>query len=324
MIGAKAIGFSAISETYDGAITEPFLSITAPLTLTMEGHIAALPDVSLETTALITLTASSSVVSVERSCDVTALMQLTVVDLSTTSENGSAVTALVELTANSEASSGVNAEATALVKLTATSNAAVGVTSEVTALLTLQAGSQISVPVTIATTALLNLTAESSIVAVALADAVAAYIVNTTTGGHASYTNYGFNSFFELGGSYYGCSDTGVIKLDGTADGTTPISWEVTTPITDLGASTRKYVPDARLVIRSNGELFVAEIVDEQTVRSNITILSDDAPGVHTRRIKLPRGLTGTNWQFKVYGSGNETTIKSLEVTPVYSGRSER
>lgn len=148
-----------------------------------------------------------------------------------------------------------------------------------------------------------------------------AYLVNLASGGHSTYTNFTFNSFFRLGSDYYGCNDTGVYKLDGTTDAGTEITWSITTPVTSFGVRNRKYIHDARVIMRADADVLLTEIVDEQVSVSELTAPSDDRNGIHARRIKLPKGMRGTEWQFVLSGTGTIADIASLEVTPIMSMR---
>lgn len=159
-------------------------------------------------------------------------------------------------------------------------------------------------------------------IADAVAGAVTAWVVNTATGGHSTYSNFTFNSFFRLGNDYYGCSDTaGFVRLSGTTDNGTAISWKAKTGITTFDKPRRKYVHDARVTMRADGDVALREITDEEMDVSNALIPDDERNGIHARRVKLPRGVRGTSWQFELSGTGTLADIKSLEVDPILSQR---
>lgn len=191
----------------------------------------------------------------------------------------------------------------------------------------LTASGTLSVPVKIAGSVGISLAVSGTIVpyqaiADAIAGAVTAWVVNTATGGHSTYSNFTFNSFFRLGNDDYGCSDTaGFVRLSGTTDNGTPISWKAKTGITTFNNVHRKYVHDARVIMRADGDVALREIIDEETDISNALIPDDDRNGVHARRVKLPKGVRGTSWQFELSGTGTLADIKSLEVDPILSQR---
>lgn len=149
------------------------------------------------------------------------------------------------------------------------------------------------------------------------------WVLNTLTGGHSTYSNYIFNSFLRLGDSYYGCSANGIFRLDGETDNGIRLDWSVKTGISTFGTYSRKYVHDARLTMRADGDIAIREIVDEQTDRSQAIAYSDERYGIHARRIKLPKGITGTAWQFEVYGENVNADIKQLDIAPLVSQRTQ-
>ena len=148
---------------------------------------------------------------------------------------------------------------------------------------------------------------------------VSCWLMNTATGGHSRYDNFAFNSFFRLGNSYYATSDSGISRLAGALAAS--VAWRALSAVTRFGVAQRKNVPDARITLRTDGDIALRVVVDEQLERSQIMLPSDDRQGLHARRVKLPRGIFGTEWQFEVSGIGVNATIDSLEVDPVVRQR---
>lgn len=126
-----------------------------------------------------------------------------------------------------------------------------------------------------------------------LSDDTIAWCVNLATGGHSRYT---------------GALDGSLANVIGT----------VVTAVNQLGSDRAKYVPDLYLHGRIDADLDVSAIIDEQTPRSYI-LREDGRQGMHRRRLKLARGLKGTNWQFRV--SGTRFTLQTIEAPPVVSQR---
>lgn len=147
-----------------------------------------------------------------------------------------------------------------------------------------------------------------------------AVILNTATGGHGQYTNYPFTDMFRLGSDYYGVNSSGVYRLSGLLDDATEIPWIGTTGVTDFGARQKKYAPDAYIHLRQTKDVNFRTIVDEQKDRGGYVIEPDDNPGLHRRRVKLAKGLSGTDWQISVDGVGS-VNIGSVEVIPLASQR---
>lgn len=120
-----------------------------------------------------------------------------------------------------------------------------------------------------------------------------AWCVNLTTGGHSRYVG----------------------ALDGSL---TDVVGQVVTAVTQMGVDRAKHVHDLYIHGRLTADLTVTSIVDEQT-RHSYTIQEDSNSGLHQQRLKLARGVRGTDWQFSVSGMG--FSLKSIEVPPVASAR---
>lgn len=125
-----------------------------------------------------------------------------------------------------------------------------------------------------------------------VSDDTTAWCVNLVTGGHSRYT--------------------------GPLDGSATVTGRVVTPSSQLGSDRAKHVPDLYLHGRLDFDLTVATMTDEQAERS-YTLHEDGRQGMHRRRLKLARGVRGTNWQFIVSGRG--FTLSSIEIPPVVSQR---
>lgn len=125
-----------------------------------------------------------------------------------------------------------------------------------------------------------------------VSDDTTAWCVNLATGGHSRYT--------------------------GPLDGSATVTGRVVSPVSQLGSDRAKHVPDLYVHGRLDSDLTVASVTDEQAEHS-YTLRQDGRQGMHRRRLKLARGVRGTNWQFIV--SGESFTIQSIEIPPVVSQR---
>lgn len=111
-------------------------------------------------------------------------------------------------------------------------------------------------------------------------------------------------------------------RYEGSLDGSTPVAAYAVLPSNQLGSDRAKYVPEIYLHMRTNGEVEVTTLTDEQIERCGYTISDDGRPGLHRRRRKLAGGIKGTNWGFKIANvSGSSFSIKSAEPMPVASRR---
>ena len=120
-----------------------------------------------------------------------------------------------------------------------------------------------------------------------------AWCVNLTTGGHSRYVG----------------------ALDGSL---TDVVGQVVTAVTQMGVDRAKHVHDLYIHGRLTADLTVTSTTDEQTAQT-YTLQDDGRTGLHRQRLKLARGVRGTDWQFSVSGTG--FSLKSIEVPPVVSRR---
>ena len=149
----------------------------------------------------------------------------------------------------------------------------------------------------------------------------ATWSFNTITTAHSRYENYDFNSFFKLGSKYYGVHTNGTIyELTGDVDFGTEVTEsiidaEVTFPASQFGEQQNKVCSDAFVYGRSTGEMEVQLKLDEQEERTGFTVTFDDRAGMHRRRVKIPKGLKGNVWQYKLKNiDGSNFDINAFEI----------
>jgi len=141
------------------------------------------------------------------------------------------------------------------------------------------------------------------------------FVINTMNSAHSTYSNYGFNSFFKLANSYYGINSTGVWKLTGDLDSTTTIDTEVQTPVSSFDKQGLKACCDAIIFGRLQGDIEVVTVNDEQEERQGFIVSQDEREGLHRIRVKIPKGLKGSTWQYKLKNvNGSQFSINNFEV----------
>lgn len=145
-------------------------------------------------------------------------------------------------------------------------------------------------------------------------------VVNTINNHHSRYTNFAFNGFFRYGHALYGSNARGIYLLEGATDFVgediqSNIDGWVVTPATDFGVQEKKMARDAFLHGRFSGEMQIDFFVDEGDKRSTDIIYFDGSAGIHRKRVELPLGIRGTDWQFKVKNvNGSDFTLIDLEI----------
>lgn len=141
------------------------------------------------------------------------------------------------------------------------------------------------------------------------------WVVNRETGASSQYEQYGFNSFFERGGSYYGVANDGIYLLGGGTDVNDPISALIETGRTNLGYTGEKKANAVYLGVGSEGELYLKVDVDEQqyvyAMRSHGTAVKD-------RAVEIGWGVRGDYWDFTLMNPGGvDFNIASIAFTPI-------
>jgi hypothetical protein len=139
--------------------------------------------------------------------------------------------------------------------------------------------------------------------------------LNMITGGHSSYTNFHFDRFITNKNRYYGVYNGVSYELTGIVDDTTPIDWEIRYPIIDFGTPQRKNLQDVYVYMRSNGDVELVTLIDDNKERTGYYVTWDDRTGIHRRRKLLPKGILGTAWQVVIRSvDGSTIELHNLEV----------
>lgn len=145
--------------------------------------------------------------------------------------------------------------------------------------------------------------------------AYATYVFNTLTTATSTYTNFNFNSYFKLDNKYYGVSDSGIYELTGNNDVASNIQSEVYLPISSFDKQGLKACSDAIIFGRLSGDIEVVVVLDEQEEREGLFVTSDERQGLHRIRVKVPKGLKGSTWQYKLRNvDGSDFSINNFEV----------
>jgi hypothetical protein len=140
----------------------------------------------------------------------------------------------------------------------------------------------------------------------------------------STYEGYGFNSFAEIGGRYYGASDEGVFLLEGATDDGEPIPASLSTMMLDFGSARQKRITSAYLGYTSSGKLLLkVRSVDEGVLKEQWYEARKASASVPQEdMIRLGRGMRSRYWQFELVNvDGADFEIDALELHPVYLNR---
>ena len=146
------------------------------------------------------------------------------------------------------------------------------------------------------------------------------WVVNTDTGASVQYDDYGFNSFFERDGEYFGVAEDGIYKLSGATDAGVPINALIDFGRSTFGTAQRKRLLNFYAAVISPQRMILRVEADGQTYTYDARSSSNTALKHH--RFDLGRGLAGTHWRIEVLNrAGCDFDIESLEFEPVVLSR---
>lgn len=312
MISSQAIASREISNT-SSTVIEPFLVGTARITLTTNGSVAALPDFVIDGTATLSIEASASVVATTRSVSGTAVLN-TDLTFSSASPATFSGEVFIGLTSSSVvASPAPLAGSVSIPLLVSGSISSINGVSSTKSILDLTVSGSITSPVIIEATANIALDILGYLRNQLSFDinSVDTFVVNTSTGGHAVYTNQPFNSYFKVGNTYFGTSANGIFSIDSINTD----QWAAKTALTNFGSNKQKLIADCYIEARTDSDISIELSNGESTVRSGYSIIPDGDVGVHRRRVKTHKGLKSNYWQLSLSGSDTvEITNASLAI----------
>ena len=146
------------------------------------------------------------------------------------------------------------------------------------------------------------------------------WVVNTDTGASVQYDDYGFNSFFERDGEYFGVAEDGIYKLSGTTDAGVPIEGLVDYGTSTFGTAQRKRLMNVYVGVSSTNRMLLKVSVDGDTYIYEAR--SSESGHLKHHRFDLGRGLAGTHWRLQLLNkSGCDFDLESVEFEPVILSR---
>jgi len=158
---------------------------------------------------------------------------------------------------------------------------------------------------------------ETTVYSPSLDDDGRVWVVNmdpNAAGQYASgqYDNYGFNSFFESDGKYYGVADDGIYELAGSTDAGSTIDWQVDFGTSNCGIPARKKILNVYVGVTTGGTTYMKVNVDgtEHTYRVEAC-----TRGPYDFRAKIPHDIQGHQWGFTLMSS-DDTDLIGVEFVP--------
>lgn len=144
------------------------------------------------------------------------------------------------------------------------------------------------------------------------------WVMNLDTGASSQYEGYGFNSFYESEGSYYGVADDGIYLLEGHTDSGISIDALVEFGLSNLGTTYKKAVKNVYLGVGSSGKMYLKVKADAETY---IYEARSSSTEIMNHRVDVGRGLNGTYFNFTLVNKGNEFDLETISFEPFTMSR---
>jgi hypothetical protein len=137
-----------------------------------------------------------------------------------------------------------------------------------------------------------------------------AWVLNADAGGMTRYDNYGFNSFAEIDGRYYGAKSDGIYRLEGADDNGTTIQARVNFGNLSMGSLNRKALPYVYAGVASGGNLVLKVVADDQTY---LYSLRENTELLKAHRFEPGRGLRASFYDLELQSDGIAFDLSSID-----------
>lgn len=145
------------------------------------------------------------------------------------------------------------------------------------------------------------------------------WVVSVSDGATSQFDNYGFNSFFEHDGKYYGVADDGIYLLDGEDDDGVDISAFIETGKSHLGTPKKKSITNVYAGVSSTGKMLLTVEADGTAYTYEARSNSDD---LKNHRFDVGRGLSGNYFKFILANqNGDDFDVELINADPVVLSR---
>lgn len=156
-----------------------------------------------------------------------------------------------------------------------------------------------------------------------------AWTVNASTKGATTYTNYPFNSFAHVGGTWYAAAADGLHVLGGPDDDGEAIKARVRLGLSSLGTRLLKRMADAFIGYTSDGTLLLRVITSDERTGEKVAALYKlaERPALAKRenRFRIGRGLKSVDWDFELENmDGADFALDQIQFAPLVLSRRTR
>lgn len=132
----------------------------------------------------------------------------------------------------------------------------------------------------------------------AISDGTETWAVNLQTSGSTQYENYGFNSFAEFNGRYYGAKADGLYLLEGDTDAGDLIRARIAFGKLDFGTTEKVTVEQCYVGMSGNGNLFLKVIANGVPYIYSTRSFSDT---LQQQRVTTGKGLRTSYVELELY-----------------------
>lgn len=142
------------------------------------------------------------------------------------------------------------------------------------------------------------------------------WVVNMDSGASVQYDGYGFISFFERDGDYYGVAEDGIYLLEGDDDAGFDIDALISFGTSSLGSKQKKGVTNFYVGASSDGKLILKIQVDGGT--EYLYEARSSSEHIDQHRIDTGKGLVGNYFTMHLLNQdGDDFDIESISFDPI-------
>lgn len=148
-------------------------------------------------------------------------------------------------------------------------------------------------------------------------DQIVVWVLNTETMAASQYEQFPYNSFTQIGPSYYGCQPNGIYLLEGDSDADAPVRASLNLGRINMGTLAKKQVPNFYLGCNSEGPMALVVTTDQGTFTYSA---KNFTPNMATQRFDLGKGLRGNYYELEIFNqAGANFVMDDLEFRIVKS-----
>lgn len=150
-----------------------------------------------------------------------------------------------------------------------------------------------------------------------------AWMVNTEGANAASrYDNFGFNSFAEFDGHYYGAMVDGLYALEGSDDAGADIKAQLLGGLTTFGTRAKKRLPMGYVHCTTDGALLVQVIAFNDANQKEVFWYELDERGTGVGRVEPDGGIESVHYGWRLLNvDGADFSIDSIGFVPLALNR---